>query len=304
MNVNQDCHSTSTSLISSTNSWFLNIDSGLLNGILFLDLKKAFDTVNHDLLIKNPLFLFVIKGVALSWFVSYMYLNNRTQTCRINQVISSHRTIQCGIPQGSNLGPLLFSLYINDLPNCPEKSILSMYADDTNLTVSKRTVTDLEKSLNSNLDKVYQWLNTNKLSLTVEKNECMIIGSHKRLTKITNNPRVVIGNETIKRVSTTKILGVINDKKLIWDTEIDNISKKFSRGIGIIKKVKPILTVDSLKYMYQTLIQPHFDYCAMVWGNCNKTLKEILQTLQNRAAREITGDDRLKLYCLSLNGNL
>ena len=175
-----------------------------------------------------------------SWFISY--LNNRTQTCKINQVISSHRTIQCGIPQGSNLRALLFLLYMNDLPNCPEKSIPSMYADDTNLTVSEWTVTHLEKSLNSELDKVSRWLNANKLSLNVEKTEYMIIGSHKRLTKTTNNLQVVIGSETIKRFSTTKSLGIITDEKLNWEAEIDNISKKVSRGIGIIEKLKPSVT--------------------------------------------------------------
>ena len=98
-------HSTSSSLLSTTNSWLLNIDSGMINGVLFLDLKKAFDTVDHNIILRK-LYLYGVKGIALDWFNSY--LTNRKQVCKTNNTISSVKHNMCGVPQGSNLGPLLF----------------------------------------------------------------------------------------------------------------------------------------------------------------------------------------------------
>ena len=120
-----------------------------------------------------------------------------------------------------------------------------MHADGTNLTVSERTDTDLEKSLTSELDKVFQQFKN--LQIVVERRKSRVYNriTHKKLSKITNNYQSVIGNKKIKRVSITKSLGVIIDEKLNREAEIDNISKKISRGIGKLKKVKPILMVDS-----------------------------------------------------------
>ena len=113
-------------------SWLLNMDAGMINGVLFLDLCKAFDTVNHKILVKKLLFLLFIYGIrnkSLDWFKSY--LHNRKQFCVVNNATSCTKKVSCGIPQRSNLGPLLFLLYVNDLPNCMENSHAAMYADDT-----------------------------------------------------------------------------------------------------------------------------------------------------------------------------
>ena len=233
-------HSTSTSMLDATNNWLLNIDKGLINGVLFLDLRKAFDT--------------------------------------------------CGVPQGSNLGPLLFLIYVNDLPNCLQHSKPSMFADDTNVSIPADSLEELEVHLNSDLDNIHQWLVANKLTLNVSKTEYMIIGSRSKLSKITENPMIRIGNEFLNRVNTTKSLGVIIDDRLRWEDHIDSISKKVSRGIGAIKLIKPFVPESILKQIYNALVQPYFDYCFLVWQNCNLTLQSKLQKLQNRAARVITGD--------------
>ena len=125
-------HSTETALLSSTNEWLFNMDRGLLSGVLFQDLQKAFDTVDHHILL-SKLELCGIKGTSLKWFESC--LSGRNQICSVNSRISSVKQLKCGVPQGSNLGPILFLLYINDLPNCKlETTKENLFADDTNLS--------------------------------------------------------------------------------------------------------------------------------------------------------------------------
>ena len=145
-------HSTTTSLLSSTNSWLINMDSGFINGVLFLDLKKAFDTVDRQILI-SKLELYGIKSTPLAWFTSC--LQGRAQVCRIDNTRSSLKHITCGVPQASNLGPLLFLIYINDLPNCLKTSIPAMYADDTSLSVSGESASDINISSNKELESVH-----------------------------------------------------------------------------------------------------------------------------------------------------
>ena len=150
-------HSTVTALLEATDSWALNIDRGFVNAVVFLDLKKAFDTVDHDILLRK-LQYYGIRRTSLKWFASY--LDNRTQICDINCCKSTPKLLSCGVPQGTILGPLLFLLYINDLPNCLQFSQTRMYADDISLTFASTDVNHL-----NDLSKVYTWLSANKLTL-------------------------------------------------------------------------------------------------------------------------------------------
>ena len=130
-------HSTVTALLDATDSWAYNIDIGNVNAVVFLDLKKAFDTVDHHILL-SKLNLYGLTGVSHKLFSSY--LDNRTQKCVVNGSLSECCTLKCGIRQGIILGPLLFLLYINDLPNCLSHSVPRMYADDTHLTYSNGNI--------------------------------------------------------------------------------------------------------------------------------------------------------------------
>ena len=154
-------HSTATALLDCTNDWYVNIDRKMFNIVVLIDLKKAFDTVDHQILLKK-LELHGIKGQALTLLKSY--LTNRNQKCQVKSSFSSERPIKCGVPQGSILGPLFFLLYINDLPECLNKTKPRLFADDTNLTASGDSITDLEAAVNSDLENLRKWLIANKLS--------------------------------------------------------------------------------------------------------------------------------------------
>ena len=166
-------HSTQTALLlEATNEWYQNIDSGLINGVLFLDLKKAFDTVDHRILLQK-LQLYGVDFHTLEWFRSY--LTNRKQKTFVNGHLSDYCPITCGVPQGSILGPLLFLVYINDLPACPLYSVPRMYADDTSLTLSSNNPADLQYKLNSDLAEIKTWLQANKLSLNEKKTNILLL---------------------------------------------------------------------------------------------------------------------------------
>ena len=265
------------------------MDAGLINRVILLDLRKAFDTVDHEILLKKLKF-FGVRDTALKWFTSY--LSNREQYCKVGCATSSTRIIRCGVPQGSNLGPLLFLLYVNDLPNCLKQSSAEMYADDSILTASSNDLTmyRLQTILNSELNNINQWLVANKLTLNVDKTEYMIIGTRQKLNHLSHDKEVHICEKKLKQVTSKKVLGVTIDDQLSWEEQVDNISKKVSQGIGVLRRAKLFVKYDTLQILYSSLVQPYFEHCSLVWGNCCDSLKEKLQKLQNRAARVITGD--------------
>ena len=166
-NRQETSHSTLTCLLKMSDDWYNGLDLGKLVGLVFIDLKKAFDTVDHDILCKK-LELYGVQQRELSWFKSY--LSNRKQFCRVNGVDSDIGEIEVGVPQGSCLGPLLFLIYINDLPEAVQGASVTMYADDTTLSHQSHDLTQLNEAINSDLSKLETWLQGNKLSLNVAKN--------------------------------------------------------------------------------------------------------------------------------------
>ena len=157
------------------------MDKGQYTAMVFIDLKKAFHSVDHEILLKK-LTKYGIIGLENTWFASY--LENRMPFCRVNGVSSNLDNINCGVPQGSCLGPLLFLLYINDLPFSLQNSQVTMYADDTTISYSSNNIDDLNYKLNRDLNCLKQWLRGNKLSLNVIKIQAMVVGSRPNLRKI------------------------------------------------------------------------------------------------------------------------
>ena len=282
------CHSTLTALLDITNDWFSNMDNGLLNGVLFLDLKKAFDTVDHEILL-NKLNFYGVDSISLKWFQSY--LTDRKQRTYVNGSLSDYGSTVCGVPQGSILGPLLFLIYINDLPPSGLSSTPRLYADDTCLTLSSHDPTDLQIKLNSDLNKVQSWLQANKLSLNVKKTKYSIIATQYKVAHLDHQPDVRINGHSVDRVRTHRYLGVEINDTLTWHSQIDQIVKKVSAGLAILKRARALVPRDTFINMYNALVVPYFDYCSPVWGCIGKCQSERLQKLQNRAARIITNSD-------------
>ena len=238
----------------------MNLDRKMFNLVVLIDLKKAFDTVDHQILLKK-LELYGIKGQALSFLESYLL--NRNQKCQIQGTVSSEKLIKCGVPQGSILGPLFSLLCINDLPQCLDKTKPRLFADDTNLTASGDSITDLETVVNSDLEKLRKWLIANKLSLNVAKTEFMLIGSKRMMKNISNlQLNVKIEKKLIKQVYESKTLGVTIDQHLSWKTNTENICKKITSGISTLRRLKEFADKQTLLSVYNAIVRPYFDYCC------------------------------------------
>ena len=124
---------------------------------------------------------------------------------------------------------------------------------------------DIQLKLNNELDNLHHWLLANKLSLNVSKTEYMIIGSRQRLTQISTDPKISIGSQNISRVKETKTLGVLVDENITWKNHIEATCKKISKTIGMMRRVKSVISNESLKRLYKALVLPHFDHCSLVW---------------------------------------
>ena len=250
---------------------------------VFLDFSKAFDTVNHNILFEK-LEMYGVRGIALDWFRSY--LNNRYQYVVYNGEQSDKKLITCGVPQGSILGPLLFLLYINDLANVSKKLFALLFADDSNMFLSGKNIDELVSSMNSEMEKVIDWLNVNKVSLNLKKTHYMIFRG--RRAKLNVNNKLIINNTVIAMEKKTKFLGVIIDENLLFRNHILYVKGKISRSLGILYKCRKYFDSDTLLMLYNSFVYPHFTYCLPVWGNTCKTYLKPLISLQDRAIRLIS----------------
>ena len=221
-------HSTNHALISMTESIRNTIDNGKFGCGVFIDLKKAFDTVNHSILI-TKMEHYGIRGIALDWFTSY--LSNRMQYVSINGHISEYRHISCGVPQGSVLGPLLFLLYINDLPNVNKHLSFYLFADDTNIYFEANGLLTLQKVMNRELRHVKKWLDANKLALNIDKTNFVVF--HSPAKNLMEPIILKFGRKIVSRADKVKFLGVLLDETLSWKPHLVELSRKLARSIGI-----------------------------------------------------------------------
>ena len=255
-------------------------------GAVFLDLSKAFDTVSHKILLKK-LEHYGIRG--LTYLLLSSYLSNRKQYVSINGNKSQEKEISIGVPQGSVLGPLLFLIYINDLPRSLTKLNSILFADDTTLYSCNKNIKDLCDIINKDLKNVQNWLTANRLTLNSEKTYYMIFS----LRKIPNDTKITLESRILERRSNGKFLGLILDDKLTFREHILEITKKISRLVGLLYKLKLSFPQSILKQLYYSLIYPYLIYCLPLWGCTAQTILEPLVLVLKKIVRLITSSEYL-----------
>jgi tetrahydromethanopterin S-methyltransferase subunit G len=283
-------HSTELASLEITDIILKDIDNGKLPIGIFLDLSKAFDTLDHNIMLRK-LNYYGIKGTELAWFKSY--LSNRHQFVHFDGCDSPMLSISTGVPQGSILGPLLFIIYMNDIHNASNKFHAILFADDSNFTSTlcsfdenddvKQNRDLICNKINSELKCIQTWLEVNKLSLNIKKTKFMIF--HNKRRNIEHMiPKLVVNGQNIDRVKEFDFLGLTIDENLNWTCHVQKIGNKISRSLGIINKLKRFLPMHVLKILYNSLILPHLQYCLLAWG----FKSDRLHKLQKRALRIIT----------------
>ena len=252
---------------------------------VFIDLSKAFDTLNHNILL-DKLYSLGIRGIAHNWFRNY--LENRTQYTQISSTHSDIQYVSCGVPQGSILGPLLFLLYINDLSSICKSSNEILFADDTTLLYSDSSLVNLTHKINLELNDISEWFAANKLSLNVEKTQFILFQKPRDNTDV-ENITLEINGKAINGTNFVKFLGVYIDEKMKWNEHISRKCSQISKAIGIMSKLKNMLPKQTLLTLYKSLVLPHMTYGVVAWGDADASLIKRITLLQKRAMRIING---------------
>ena len=279
-------HSCETALVRITEKWLKALNEGEMVGVVLVDFKKAFDLVDHSILL-NKMKAYQLSMAAIHWFSSY--LSDRRQLVQINNDFSDREVITCGVPQGSILGPLLFLLFVNDLPLCTSNVITDLYADDTTLYDINRSVSVIEHNLSAAVKDVSTWSKQNGMVINFDKTKVMLITTRQKRDQleIKSLNINVADDKYLNQVSCDKVLGVYVDENLSWSQHIKTVTTKMSRNIWLLSQISKYLSHDHRIIFYKSYIQPHIDYCNIVWGNCPKTALAKIERLQKRACKVI-----------------
>ena len=273
-------HSTELATLELVDRLTYAMDRNQLPINIYLDLSKAFDTLDHDILLKKLKYYGIIDK-SLSLLKSY--LTERIQQVKYNDIISDPLTIKCGVPQGSILGPLLFIVYINDIKAASNYFHPILYADDTTLcaTLNSNYETSDTERLNNDLTSITNWLKANKLSLNTAKTKAILFHTPQRRVQ---HPELYIDNVKVNFVDQFNFLGVILNENLKWNSHVDMVGKKISKTLGIMRKLKNTLPLNTLLNIYNALILSYLNYGNIIWGDQGKKLFK----LQKKAVRIIS----------------
>lgn len=275
-------HSCQTALLKIMDDWLDALNNNKISGSLFLDFSKAFDLVDHKILIQK----LKLYNIDESWFSSY--LSNRFQQTHYSGAISNKREVISGVPQGSVLGPTLFLIYVNDLPLSLTETTADIFADDTKIGTSSHSLDILTNALSTDLLNVQSWCNSNNMSLNISKTKLMYISSLRKQPVITNDKSaIILDGNNITHSSVEKLLGINICNTLCWDKQIKQILKTCNSYLFLLSRICIFLSLSNRQLFYNTYILPHLDYCCIIWGNCNQSLEDKIVKFQKRAARLI-----------------
>ena len=269
--------STTDAIINLTEHIYTALNNREHNCTVLIDFKKAFDTVNHSILLQKLKF-YGIRGEPHKLFTSY--LTNRKQAVKIGETISDYKSVTIGVPQGSVLGPLLFLLYVNDLPNASNKLKTILFADDTTLSLNGANHQDLTTDINSELIKIKDWTQANRLSLNLKKTYALTITNRRHDTVAQS---IVMNDKVVKPVHQTKLLGITLDSNITFEEHIHNIGNKISKSIGIIYKIKSLVPKSVLMNLYYSFVYPYLIYGIEIWGATDLCHIKSLVLLQKKS---------------------
>ena len=255
---------------------------------IFIDLTKAFDTCSIDILLYK-LSSYGFRGASNEWFKSY--LTGRKQYTCVRGVNSSLKDIQCGVPQGSILGPLLFILLINDLPNASSFFKL-LYADDTTLEMSGSNLVELYKEANIELEKLADWFRANKLTLNIAKTKYILFRDKNQLVNF-DNLHLLIDNEKMDRIGAGceeeyfKFVGMRLDEHLTWKYHTDHVRGKVASAVYALSKLRNLLPKHVKQTVYNSLFRSYIEFGSSCWGRSSNNNLTRISILQKRAVRYI-----------------
>uniref|UniRef100_A0A3B3CCL8 Reverse transcriptase domain-containing protein n=1 Tax=Oryzias melastigma TaxID=30732 RepID=A0A3B3CCL8_ORYME len=273
-------HSTETACCYFIETAKAKLDKGGVLGAVFLDLSKAFDTVNHSVLLRK-LAHYDLSPSAMQWIESY--LCGRVQHVRINSTLSTSKTSDLGVPQGSVLGPLLFTIYINDLPSVCSDVDIQMYADDTVVYVHGSDAASVAKKLTNALENISLWLQSASLTLNLNKTVAMYFTKTKK--QKSSFPCIYINKCQIKTVDEFKYLGVILDTNFSFKKHVKKVSNTIKYSLSVFRNIRNKLTHDSAKVYLDAMILSHIGYCISCWSQACETTTRPLKSLYNQAVK-------------------
>ena len=279
-------HSTELALIEIVDQIRFSLDDNNMTCGIFVDLSKAFDTVNHEILLEK-LEHYGIRGRALDLFRSY--LDERRQYTMLDTFKSSTRSIGCGVPQGSVLGPLFFILFINDLPNCCPLGNVRIFADDSNVFFHGDNIKDLINTARNIMIELNSWFASNKLTLNTDKSSFTIFRSHKKRVACLPN-YIDFLNQRIERTSSIKFLGLILDENLTWDLQINEVCNKLKSLFHVFYNLRNFLSKENIKTIYYTIVYSRIKYGISVYGQAGTTKISKIQVLQNKLLKVLSGN--------------
>ena len=252
---------------------------------IFLDLTKAFDTVNHQILL-DKLHHYGIRGIVHKLFKSY--LSNRKQFVKINNCESECKTTTCGVPQGSVLGPLLFLIYVNDIANLSPFGSIRLFADDTNIFIEHSDIEQLRINAQIVLDYLYGWFEDNRLTVNASKSSFSIFTTKYKRIQNQIPDSLVSNNITISISDKTKYLGVTLDEDLNWKKHVSNVCSGLKSLFPVFYNIRKYLSNEHIKTLYYTLVYSRIKYGLVVYGASNSTIINYIQTLQNQLLKVLT----------------